>query len=173
MLVHSFPPAIRANCRVLILGSMPGRRSLEMQQYYAHPQNLFWPFMSAIFAIPADTAYPDRLALMQQHGIGIWDVLKECFRAGSLDGDITESSIVANDFGSLFAHAPYIHHVFFNGSKAEQAFRRHVLKQQAIPAHLQLHQLPSTSPANASIKKEDKLAQWRQIAAIAATTPMV
>lgn len=168
MLVHSFPPAISANCRVLILGSMPGRRSLEMQQYYAHPQNLFWPFMSAIFAIPADTPYPDRLVLLHQHGIGIWDVLKECFRASSLDGDIAESSIIANDFGSLFAQAPHIQHLFFNGSKAEQAFRRHVLKQQAIPAHLQCHKLPSTSPANASIKKEDKLAQWREIATMAA-----
>lgn len=168
MLVHSFPPAISANCRVLILGSMPGRRSLEMQQYYAHPQNLFWPFMSTIFAIPADTAYPDRLVLLQQHGIGIWDVLKECFRASSLDGDIAESSIIANDFGSLFAQAPHIQHLFFNGSKAEQAFRRHVLKQQIIPAHLQFHKLPSTSPANASIRKEDKLAQWQQIIAISA-----
>ncbi|MGY1488880.1 DNA-deoxyinosine glycosylase [Methylobacillus pratensis] len=168
MLVHSFPPAITPGCRVLILGSMPGKRSLEMQAYYAHPQNLFWPFIAHIFNIPPETGYHERLRLLNQQHIGIWDVLKECIRISSLDGDIEEASIVANDFSALFTQFPHIRHIFFNGSKAEQAFRRHVLKRQTIPAHLHYHKLPSTSPANASIKKEHKLAQWQRITSVIA-----
>lgn len=163
MLVHSFPPAITTHCRVLILGSMPGRRSLDMQQYYAHPQNLFWPFLETLFNIPVTSPYQDRLALLNQQGVGLWDVLQECFRSGSLDGDIKETSIVANDFASLLSQMPQLQHIFFNGAKAAQSFRRHVLKQQALPTHLQYYNLPSTSPANASIKREDKLAQWQQL----------
>ncbi|MCB5190700.1 DNA-deoxyinosine glycosylase [Methylobacillus arboreus] len=167
MLIHSFPPAITPNCRILILGSMPGKRSLEMQAYYAHQQNLFWPFINHLFNIPADTAYQQRLQLLNQQNIGIWDVLKECIRISSLDGDIEEASIIANDFSALLVQFPHIRHIFFNGSKAEQAFRRHVLKQQSIPAHLHYHKLPSTSPANASITRDNKFAQWQRLAEIA------
>ena len=37
----SFKPSIDNNSKILILGSMPGIKSLEEQQYYAHPQNRF------------------------------------------------------------------------------------------------------------------------------------
>ena len=44
----SFAPSIDNNSRILILGSMPGVKSLERCQYYAHPQNKFWKVMGAI-----------------------------------------------------------------------------------------------------------------------------
>lgn len=143
-----------------------------MQQYYAHPQNLFWPFIRTTLSMPETPAYQDRLALLNQHGVGLWDVLQECFRTGSLDSDIEEISIIANDFSTLLQQFPSIRHIFFNGSKAEQAFRRHVLKHQSLPAGLHYHRLPSTSPANASIPRARKLADWQYIATILhQTTP--
>lgn len=162
-IVHSFTPVADPGCRVLILGSMPGKLSLEQQQYYAHPQNLFWPFMRELFGILPPLPYEQRRSQLIMHQVAVWDVLQECFRSSSLDGDIEEASIIANDFTLFFSAHPNLHHVFFNGSKAEQAYQRHVLKKQRIPATLQYKKLPSTSPANASIPRAIKLAQWQAV----------
>lgn len=162
MMVCSFPPVAPADAEILILGSMPGPLSLARQQYYAHPQNLFWPFMGEIFGAGPDKPYESRLELLQACGIALWDVLKECFRESALDADIVENSIIPNDFPAFFAEHPRIKRVFFNGSKAEQAFKRYVLPTLEVEG-LELLRLPSTSPANASIKREKKLAEWRRI----------
>ncbi|GBG13818.1 DNA-deoxyinosine glycosylase [Novimethylophilus kurashikiensis] len=167
MIVCSFPPVARADAEILILGSMPGPLSLARQQYYAHPQNLFWPFMGEIFGAGPDKPYESRLELLQARGIALWDVLKECFRESALDADIVENSIIPNDFPAFFAEHPGIKRVFFNGSKAEQAFRRYVLPTLEVES-LELVRLPSTSPANASVTRENKLAEWRRIRPVSA-----
>jgi hypoxanthine-DNA glycosylase len=45
------PPLVSAGTRVLVLGSFPGRRSRAERQYYAHPQNRFWPVMEELLGI--------------------------------------------------------------------------------------------------------------------------
>ncbi|HEU4427314.1 MAG TPA: DNA-deoxyinosine glycosylase [Myxococcota bacterium] len=159
--VRSFAPVVNAASRVLILGSMPGAASLRAREYYAHPRNLFWPLMETLAGVPRAAPYPERLAQLLARGIGLWDVLESCTRASSLDSDIVEASIVANDFARLFAAFPSIEIVCFNGGKAAAAFRKHVLPSLAGVNGVAFHDLPSTSPANASIAYEKKLAAWR------------
>jgi TDG/mug DNA glycosylase family protein len=138
---------------------MPGKKSLAEQQYYAHPQNLFWPFMS----INPELAYAQRLSFLTENRIALWDVLKQCVRASSLDSDIVEATIIPNDFAEFFAANPTVRHIFFNGSKAEQAFKRYALPRLANAEYLSFTRLPSTSPANASIARDIKLEQWMRI----------
>jgi len=163
-LLSSFAPLVSKNSRVLILGSMPGERSLQEQQYYAHPRNAFWRVMQELFAIDADLPYEQRCVALTQHGLALWDVLAQCTRKGSLDSAIDNDSIIINDFVSLFQDYPDIEFVFFNGGKAEQTFRRHVpeIVTDHIPAE-NLQRLPSTSPAHAAMSFADKLEQWSQI----------
>jgi len=146
--------------RVLVLGSMPGELSLRRQQYYAHPRNVFWRIMSELVGFDA-CDYDLRLAAMRAAGIGLWDVLRACDRAGSLDAAIVEDSMEANDFDVLFAQCPSIARVYFNGGKAEQVFRRIVLPGLGVP--VECRRLPSTSPTNARYTFEGKLQAWRAV----------
>ena len=158
--VHSFQPVTGKNVRVLVLGSMPGLKSLQAHQYYAHPQNRFWPFMGELVGANPALPYPERCNCLTAAGIALWDVLASCERPGSLDSAIRDDTAEVNDFPRFFAAHPAIGTVLFNGAKAESTFIRRVLPRLAGPP-MQYLRLPSTSPANASQRHEDKLAAWR------------
>jgi TDG/mug DNA glycosylase family protein len=123
--VQSFPPIVSHQSKVLILGSMPGAASLRACQYYAHPRNVFWHIMGELFGAGSLLPYQERVTILLSVGVALWDSLQACVRPGSLDASITEE--VAKDFLASFAKYPNITHVFFNGSKAEKAFRNHAL----------------------------------------------
>lgn len=161
-LAYSFKPVINDSARVIILGSMPGIKSLTEQQYYAHPQNAFWRIMATLFDFDAQAEYEQRIEYLQTSGVALWDVLHSCKREGSLDSMIQQETQVANDFNGLFLTYPNIRSVFFNGAKAESYFRKQIMPTLA---DYQLHfaRLPSTSPAHASLSFDQKLEAWRVI----------
>lgn len=160
--VHSFPPVADARAVVLVLGSMPGERSLQAAEYYAHPQNAFWRIFGALIGAGPELPYAARCARLRRHRIALWDVLRSCARRGSLDADIASASIVANDFAAFFAGHPGIRGVLCNGDKAHACYRRLVLPG-LVPrfASLPLVRMPSTSPAHAAMALPLKLACWR------------
>jgi hypoxanthine-DNA glycosylase len=155
---QGFPPIARADARILILGSLPGRRSIEEQQYYAHPQNAFWRIMRELYG--ADGSYGARCARLADNGIAVWDVLHSSVRPGSMDADIQLGSAAANDFGDFFSRHPHVVLIAFNGTKAAQLFSRFVTAEAATG--IRRVGLPSTSPAYASIPFSGKLAAWRE-----------
>jgi TDG/mug DNA glycosylase family protein len=156
-----FPPIVDSHARVLVLGSLPGQRSLQMQQYYAQPQNAFWRIMGVLFGAGLDLPYEQRAARLRKSGIALWDVVAAAERDGSLDASIVTSSIIVNDFAKFFARQRGIELVCFNGAKAAQLYRRRVLPTlPQIAAALPLRALPSTSPAHASLAFEQKLEHW-------------
>lgn len=165
MRLTSFPPVADAATRVLILGSMPGSRSLAEHEYYAHPRNLFWAFIEELFGIDRGMPYEGRLQALLARGLGLWDVLKHCEREGSLDSSIVQQTEVPNDFPALLAACPELRAICFNGQKAAQAFRRHVIPMVGPGAltGVELVSLPSTSPANAAKSREWKQLQWQRI----------
>jgi len=163
-LITSFAPIAAADAKVLILGSMPGAESLARRQYYAHPRNAFWYIIERLTLQTAPLDYAQRMALLRKHGIALWDVLRACKRHGSLDSAIEHDSAVANDFDGFLREHRSITDVFFNGATAEQAWKRYVLKQIGPRYdYLNYRRLPSTSPAMASLKPEQKLEQWSAI----------
>ena len=154
---EGFPPIVRADARVLILGSLPGQKSLTDQEYYAHPQNAFWPIMLQIFEIAGE--YEERCARLRDCRLALWDVLSASIRSGSLDADIQRESAMANDFRAFLSVNTQIERIAFNGKKAEQLFRTMVPSKHYEP--IQLVGLPSTSPAYAAMPFEGKLSLWR------------
>lgn len=170
--VESFPPSIGSGCRVLVLGSMPGVRSLAQAQYYAHPQNQFWPLMQALVGVARDLPYAERLRRLNEAGVGLWDVLQGCERRGSLDSDIAPGSEVANAIPALLLQHAEIRALAFNGAKAAQAFRRHVQAQMPVLRGIQLLSLPSTSPAHAGMRPAEKLRRWSVLRPLLGLPPL-
>lgn len=157
---RGFDAAALSNARILVLGSLPGRRSIEQQQYYAHPRNAFWPIMEALYGIRGD--YAERLGQLAYHQIALWDVLESSVRPGSLDSRIAMPSASANDFARLFHACPDIRLIAFNGQKAAQLFRR-LVPAEPCQDRIEQVQLPSTSPAYAAMPFSVKLARWREV----------
>ncbi|MFZ0719129.1 DNA-deoxyinosine glycosylase [Mycobacterium sp.] len=158
-LLEGFAPVVDDNADLLILGSFPSVQSLATHQYYGNPRNAFWPITADLFGFDASAPYETRLAALQSAGIAVWDVLHKCRRAGSSDAKFEMKSLVANDFGKLFATHPSISRVCFNGRAAERLYAQLVDAGDAIAYQL----LPSTSPARA-MPAGQKLQAWRAIA---------
>lgn len=148
---------------MLILGTMPGKVSLREQQYYAHPQNLFWKITAEILGFDATSAYPLRVSSLKDRGIALWDVLQSCTRESSLDAHIVAHTIVPNDFDHFFTAYPDIRRVCFNGAKAAALYARHVKPFLQNAPIVEYVQLPSTSPANAAIPRAEKFRAWSVI----------
>ena len=155
---RSFGPLVDADTRLLVLGSLPGERSLAAGQYYAHPQNQFWRLIGAV--IETDLApldYPARLAALRAHGIGLWDVVAEAQREGSLDTAIRAHR--DNEIADLAARLPRLAAIAFNGGTAFTLGSR-LLADAQMP----LIRLPSSSPAY-TLAFEAKCAAWTALRA--------
>jgi hypoxanthine-DNA glycosylase len=158
-MLKGLAPLISLQTRVLILGSFPGVRSLQTQQYYGHPQNDFWKLVFSIVS-PASPhvfcaeCYEKRIALLLSQGIGCWDVYATCEREGSLDADIRNAQL--NDLANLKSLCPQLQAIAHNGGESFS----HAKHTQALG--LPVYKLPSSSPANASWSFERKLTAWRE-----------
>ncbi|WDD94827.1 DNA-deoxyinosine glycosylase [Burkholderia sp. FERM BP-3421] len=154
-----FPPVVDARTRVLILGSLPGERSLAHGQYYAHPQNKFWLLVGAVIGCDlVALAYPARLDALREHRIGLWDVVAEARRAGSLDSNLRD--LASNDLIALIGTLPDLAAIAFNGGTAAKVGTK-TLGEAA--QRYQLLGLPSSSPAHASVPYAAKLDAWRAL----------
>jgi hypoxanthine-DNA glycosylase len=154
--LQGLPPVIARHTRLVVLGSFPGAASLAAGRYYAHPRNQFWPLLSVLLGEElAALAYAQRLQRLRAHGLGLWDVIAECRREGSLDSAIRDARY--NDLAGLRRRAPQLVAVAHNGGESARAM------PTTAALGLAVYRLPSSSPANASWSFERKLAAWRAV----------
>ena len=151
--IFSFPPIVFNDSKILILGSVPGVKSLEMQEYYAHPQNKFWKILFKIFNENFTEIYSEKLEFLKKNKIAVWDVIDSCERVGSLDTKIKNEE--SNDILKLIEEFPNIEAIFCNGGKSFKNLQKIVGKNVEVPIYL----LPSTSPLH-TISFERKLMDW-------------
>jgi hypoxanthine-DNA glycosylase len=157
---RSFKPSIDINSEILILGSMPGVKSLEEQQYYAHPQNRFWKVMGCICNEPKlyEFDYENKLKTLLKNNISLWDMISSCKREGSLDSDIQNEK--PNDIRNLLKIYPNIKTICLNGNKAYSAFKKHF---PDLLGKYTCYKMPSTSPANAGYNLDRLITEWSVI----------
>jgi len=157
-LKRSFPPIVDERTRLLILGSLPGEVSLAHGQYYAHPLNQFWSLVGAVIGVDLRAlAYPERLRTLIAHRIGLWDVVAEARREGSLDGNIRDHA--PNDLAALVTTLPELRAIAFNGGVSARIGQRQLRALASPPA---LVPLPSSSPAFTR-RFEEKRGEWLRL----------
>ncbi|MCI5597597.1 MAG: DNA-deoxyinosine glycosylase [Lachnospiraceae bacterium] len=153
---HNIEPVYDENSRILILGSFPSVKSREGQFFYHHPQNRFWKILSALTGDEFLTDIEGKRELLLKNRIAVWDVIGSCKIHGSSDSSIED--VVPNDINRILETAP-IEHIFTNGGKSYEMYRRYLLpltKKEAV-------KLPSSSPANASWSLERLIEAWKII----------
>ena len=151
MRIYGFSPVEKEDTVLLIVGSMPSVMSLQDDFYYAHKRNAFWPIMAEVLSSPLPQTKDEKIRLLTNKRIALWDVYASCIRVGSLDSAIKEGE--KNDFDSFFKNHVHIRAVLCNGSSAYNAFPKHI----PVP----IIRMPSTSPAF-TMKYEKKLAIWQE-----------
>lgn len=154
--ISSFPPIVSNDSKILILGSVPGVKSLEMKEYYAHPQNKFWKIIFELFNENFSEDYLEKIKILKKNKIAVWDVIDSCERVGSLDTTIKNEE--SNDILQLLKKYQNIKTIFCNGGKSYKNLQKIVGKNFEIPIYL----LPSTSPLH-TISFEKKLESWKII----------
>lgn len=154
----SFAPIVDARTEILILGSLPGAASLQAGRYYAHPRNQFWRLVGAVIGVDlVSLDYDARLTTLRAHRIGLWDVIADAERVGSLDAAIRDPA--TNDVRNLVSSLPALATIGFNGG-ASAKIGMAQLGDQAD--RLRLVALPSSSPAH-TLAFEAKLRVWRKL----------
>ena len=157
---QAFSPTVDAETRLLVLGSLPGERSLAVQQYYAHPTNSFWWLIGEVLredGLPI-LPYAERLERLKARHIGLWDVIAAGRREGSLDAAIRDA--VHRDLASFAERLPQLQAIAFNGKAASSRGRKQLTG--AIDRWT-LIDLPSSSAAYASMPRSEKLVIWQQV----------
>ena len=152
-----FAPVARQDAKILILGSLPGDRSIAAQEYYAHPQNAFWKIMAELTGASGD--YAERCAALVEARIALWDVLASSVRPGSMDASIDIATARANNFAVFLAYYGDIGLICFNGQKAAQLFAKFV-EPELTDSSPPTRTLPSTSPAYAAMSLAEKTLRW-------------
>lgn len=171
LLKHSFPPVADDDARVLVLGSLPGDRSLAAQRYYAHPQNQFWQLMSPVVGHDlVALAYDDRLAALRRSGVALWDVVGSARRAGSSDAAIVD--IAGNDIAGLAGRLPRLRAIAFNGGTALKQGLKLLGRDagRAGAAGPAIVALPSSSPLH-TVGLAAKQPAWDRLAAFLSDPP--
>ena len=153
----SFLPIINKDTKILILGSLPGKKSLELREYYGHPRNRLWEILAHINNNQIPQSYERKKEFLFKYNIGLWDVAHSAYRDGSLDSNIKKER--PNDIENLFVSHELIRVIGFNGKKAEKMFYKFFKEK----THLMYVSLPSTSPANMAINFEEMCRRWSDL----------
>jgi len=152
----AFEPIVDLSSVILILGTMPGEKSLELQEYYGNRGNQFWRLLFSVFSVDPTNVYSEKVSFLKEHQIALWDVLQYCEREGSLDSKIKNE--VANNFDEFYKSFPNIRSVYFSSKNASAYYDKYVGRKEGIQYDI----LPSPSGANATMSFSQKLEIWKQ-----------
>ena len=154
---ESFKPLINKDTKILILGSLPSIKSLEFKEYYGHPRNRIWKILAYLTNSEIPDTYQNKKFFLRDNRIGLWDVIKNANRKGSLDSNIKNE--IPNEINDILEKFKSIKVIGFNGKKSEQLYYKYF----DLSSNINYVPLPSSSPANMSFNFEQICKKWSNL----------
>ena len=153
---HEFDAFFRKDSKVLILGSIPSRKSREEGFYYAHPQNRFWKVLASVYKEDIPQTIEGKKKFLEKHNIALWDVCESCLIHASSDESIRDVRV--NDLSRVLDNS-CVEFIFTTGRKAYDLYNKYSKEKTKIDAVY----LPSTSAANARASFQDLVIEYSKI----------
>ncbi len=153
---HTFEPIFNKDSKILILGSLPSVKSREEGFYYGHPQNRFWSVLSSIYNLEIPKIIDEKIEMLINNNIAIWDVIESCDIIGSSDSSI--KNVIPADLSKILNNSN-IQNIYANGKTASKLYKKYSEKNTGI----KIIELPSTSPANATYTLDRLIEAWKVI----------
>ena len=154
LLTHPFKPIVYKDTKILILGSFPSIKSFENDFYYAHPSNKFWKILESVTTYPVNNV-DQKLWLLKECKLGLWDMIRECRRENSLDSSLENEEL--NNISNVLETFNSINKIAFTGRKSETLFKMHFSYLDIETTYL-----PSPSSAYAAMNFENKVKAYKQ-----------
>lgn len=158
--IYGLKEIINQDAVILILGTLPGTKSIRMKEYYSDPTNKFWNILFQVCGEPFNKSYEAKITLLKNYKIALWDVLKSAVRKSSGDNDITEEE--PNDLPRLLRDYPNIKLILFHSKDAFKYFKR-FFKNTMVP-----YICVASPSGNNTTNVNDKVSEWR-----AALSPVI
>lgn len=146
---------------ILILGTLPGNKSLKENKYYTNPTNKFWEILSKLYKEHIPESYEERISWLKKHKIALWDVLKSANREGSLDNSILNPE--PNDISNFISSHNSLRVIVLNGTNDTKKYFNAYVDAKKIPESIKILPLPSTSSSNTHFTFEEKIKLWSVI----------
>ncbi len=153
---HTFEPIYNKDSKILILGSLPSVKSREEGFYYGHPRNRFWSVLSSIYNSKIPNTINEKIMMLINNNIAIWDVIESCDIIGSSDSSI--KNVIPADLSKVLNNSN-IQNIYANGKTSSKLYKKYSEKNTGI----KIIELPSTSPANATYTLDRLIETWKVI----------
>ena len=153
---HPIPAVYNKDSKILILGSFPSVKSREGKFFYNHPQNRFWKVLSLVFSYPCPVTIDEKINMLLNLKLALWDVIQSCEIEGSADSSI--KNVIPNDL-TVILNTADIRQIVCNGNTSYSLYMKYMYPATGlIPL-----KMPSTSPANAACSLNKLVEAWSQI----------
>lgn len=154
-IVEGFPPLMCHDPRVLILGKIPGKKSISTNEYYNDNRNRMWKMLAELSTQKLPTNYTEKKVLLEHLHVVFWDYYQ--FGEQRTNGEV--KGTIPNDIVGFVRKNPTITKIAINGyGNYDDEFGEKL--QNQFGQSIKVFRLPETSGSNASWTLEKLCKEW-------------
>ena len=160
---HPFKPFIPRGCRVLVIGSFPGRESTQEKRqddwFYGADRNQFWKLLENVYNRDLKTK-SDKQQLFEKAKVGLTDIIESCERSENrnLNSNLINKVYNPSKILEIIEANETIKKILFTSKGVRKEFCEHF----SIPENIDLIALPSPSPIYKRMSFQEKAENYKK-----------